>query len=69
MLILVQKENEQDQAHLSEDTYFNNSQLHQLAIMYYFEHAKHIILLYFYSKIFRNSFCFGLNCISNIFHI
>ena len=47
MLILVQKENEQDQAHLFEDSYFNNSQLHQLAIMYYFEHAKHIILLYF----------------------
>ena len=41
MLILVQKENEQDQAHIFQETYFKSFQIHQLTIMYHFEHINH----------------------------
>ena len=61
MLILVQKENEEDQIHVFQDAYFGSSQIHQLTIMYRFEHANHHIQLIFFSK--------SLICISNIFHV
>ena len=61
MLILVQKENEEDQIHIFQDAYFGSSQIHQLTIMYRFEHANHHIQLIFFSK--------SLICISNIFHV
>ena len=41
MLILVQKENEEDQAHIFQETYFKSFQIHQLTIMYHFEHINH----------------------------
>ena len=41
MLILVQKENEEDQAHIFQETYFKSFQIHQLTIMYRFEHISH----------------------------
>ena len=34
MLILVWKENEQDQAHMFKDIYLESFQIHQLTIMY-----------------------------------
>ena len=33
MLILVQKENEQNQVHIFQDTFFESFQIHQLAAM------------------------------------
>ena len=39
MLILVQKQNEQDQGHIFQNTYFESPQMHRLTIMYYFEHT------------------------------
>ena len=33
------------QAHIFQDTYFESSQIHQLTIMYHFEHTNHDILL------------------------
>ena len=48
MLILVQKENEEDQIHVFQDAYFGSSQIHQLTIMYRFEHANHHIQLIFF---------------------
>ena len=41
MLILVQRENEQDQAHIFQDTYFKCFQIHMLTIMYHSEHITH----------------------------
>ena len=41
MIILVQKDNEQDQAHLFYDKYFESFQIQQLTIMYRFEHINH----------------------------
>ena len=37
--------------------------------MYHLEHTKDDILLIFYFKLFTNSFCMHVICISNIFHI
>ena len=48
MLILVQKENEEDQIHVFQDAYFGSSQIHQLTIMYRFEHANHHIQFIFF---------------------
>ena len=45
MLILVRKKSDQDQAQIFQDTYFESFQLHQLRIMYRFEHKNHGILL------------------------
>ena len=39
MPILVQEENEQDQANIFQDTYTKSYQIHQLSIMRHFEHA------------------------------
>ena len=47
----------QDQAHIFQDTYFQVSQIHQLRIMYDFEHMNHDILLNGYLKTFTNSAC------------
>ena len=41
MLILVLKENQQDQAYIFLDTYFKSFQIHQLTIMYRLEHINH----------------------------
>ena len=41
MLIHVQKEDEQDQAHTFQDTYFESFQMDQLTIMYCFKHINH----------------------------
>ena len=47
MIIQVQKENEQDQAHIFQDTYsrhtFQDTKIHQLAKMYRFEHTNYDI--------------------------
>ena len=53
MLINVPEQNEQDQAHIFQDTYFESCQIHLLTIMYGFEHTNH--------GIFLN--------VSNIFHV
>ena len=45
MLILVQ-----DWVHIFQDTYFESSQIHQLKIMYCFEHKNHEIHLNFLFK-------------------
>ena len=50
MLILVSRENKQDQV-VFQDTYLENCQIHQLTIMHHFEHTNHAILLNF---IFQN---------------
>ena len=47
MLIQELKEILKDQAHIFQDTYFENSQIHQLTMMYRFEHKSHDILLNF----------------------
>ena len=47
MLIQKLKEIMQDQAHIFQDTYFETSQIHQLTIMYHFEHTNHDIILQF----------------------
>ena len=47
MLIRGLKEILQDQAYIFQDTYFLSSQIHQLTIMYRFEHTNHDILIYF----------------------
>ena len=52
MVILAQKENEEDQAHIYQDTYFESSQIHQLTIMYHFEHINHDNPLNFLFKSF-----------------
>ena len=41
MLILVQKEHEQDQAHVFQGKYFENFEIYQLRIMYHFENINH----------------------------
>ena len=41
MLILVRKENEQDQVHIFQETYFESSQIHQLTIMFRFQLINH----------------------------
>ena len=41
MLIQVQKENEQDEAHIFQYNYFESFQIHQLTIMYHFEHINY----------------------------
>ena len=43
MLILVQKENEQNKDNIFQDTYPESSYIRQLAIMYHFEHTNHDI--------------------------
>ena len=43
MLILVHKANEVDQVHMLQETYFESLQIHQVAIMYCFEHTNHDI--------------------------
>ena len=47
MLILMRKDNEQDQAHIFQDTYFESFQIHQLTVVYHFEHIMHDNLLNF----------------------
>ena len=37
MLILVQKENEQHQSHIFQDTYSGSFYIYQLAMLYHFE--------------------------------
>ena len=41
MLILVRKENEKDQTHIFQGTYFDSFQIHQLSIMHHFEYIIH----------------------------
>ena len=54
MLILLQKENEQDQAHKVHDTFFKRFQIHQLAMMHRFIRTDHDILLnYLFSILYR----------------
>ena len=68
MLIMVQKKNDEDQAHLFKDTYFESCSKHQLARAYHFEHKNHgLHVIYF--KIFTNSFCVRVICINNIFYV
>ena len=43
----MRKENKQGQAHIFQDTYFESSEIHQLAIMYHFELTNHDIILTF----------------------
>ena len=45
MHILVQKENQQGQFHITECIYFESFQIHQLATMYRFDRANHDIHL------------------------
>ena len=52
----VVKDNEQNQAHIFQGTYFESSQIHQLTIMYCFEHTDHDIHLKFYFKSFQTLF-------------
>ena len=52
MIILVLKENEQDQNYIFQCIEFESSQLHQLVIMYLFEQTSHGIPL---------SFLFGIS--------
>ena len=47
MLIQELKENDQDQVHTYQDTYSESSQIHQVTIMYCFEHTDHDIPLSF----------------------
>ena len=51
MLIQELKEVLQDQAHIFRDTYFQISHIHQLTVMYRFEHVSHDILLNFLFQI------------------
>ena len=51
MPILVQKENEQEQPHIFQNTYFKSFQIHQLAKLYRFEHTNHGIYVNF---VFQN---------------
>ena len=62
LIILVRKENEQDQAHIFQDKYFQISQIYHLTIMYCFDHINHDNLF----KIFKNFFCAQVIHISNI---
>ena len=48
MLIQVQIKIEQDQGHIFQYIYFQNSQIHLQAIMYHFEHIDHDIHLDFF---------------------
>ena len=47
MLILVQQENEQGRFHIFQDTYSEIFQIHQLTILYCYEHVNHEIFLNF----------------------
>ena len=69
MLIQELKEILQDQAHIFQDTYLESSQMHQVTILYHFEHVKQYILIIFYFKIFTKAFFMRVICISIIFHI
>ena len=50
MLILELKEIFQDHVCIFQDRYFLSSQIHQLTIMYHFEHRNHDIFKCFTSK-------------------
>ena len=41
------KKNKQGRVHISENTYFQTSRIHQLTIMYHFEHTNYDTLLDF----------------------
>ena len=57
MLNLVQQENEQDQAHIFSDIYFESCQIYQVTIMYCFKRTRHDILLnFFISKSLQTPF-------------
>ena len=56
MLIQELKEILQNQAHIFQDTYFQSSQIRQLAIMYHLEHTNHDILLNFLFQNFYKLF-------------
>ena len=47
MRILVQKEEERDPGHIFQHKYFESSQIHQVTIIYQFEHANDGIHLHF----------------------
>ena len=66
MLILVLKENEQDQAHLFQGIFFENYSIHQVAIICPFKYTNHGNHLFFFY--FKTLFCVRVSCISNIFH-
>ena len=51
MLILMRRENEQDQAHIFEDTHFYISQIHNLTIMHHLEHMGHIFLNFLFQNL------------------
>ena len=53
MLILVWKENEQNQAHIFQDTYFESSQIHESTIMYRFEPRNHDILNFLIQNLYK----------------
>ena len=70
LIILVQKENEQGQIHIFQDTKFESYQVHQLTIMYCFGHTNHdILLIFFISKSLQTLFCVRVIRISNVFHV
>ena len=53
MVILVLKENEQDQAHLFQGIFFEDYSIHQVAIMCPFKYTNHgNHLIFFISKLF-----------------
>ena len=69
MLILVPKENEQDQTYLFQNTYSKSCKIHHLAIMYCFVHTNQRIHLTFLFQSLYKLFLRACICISNIFHV
>ena len=58
MLILVQKENELDEAHIYQDRYFKSSKIHQPTIMLSLEHTNHNINLNFlFQNLYKHFLC------------
>ena len=55
------RENEQDQAYVSQNTSFDSLQIYQLTIMYRFDIKLMIIYKVSYFKIFLNIFCIGVS--------
>ena len=69
MLILVQKQNEQDQAHIYQETNSESCKIHQLTIMYHFKHTNHCIYLNFLFQSLTRFFCMRVIFVSYIFHL
>ena len=61
MLILVEKENEQDEVHIFQGTYFESSQIHHLIIVYRFKHINHDNPLVFFSQTLFKLFLHACN--------